>query len=397
MSEQKYTECPECNGYLNKCGKNDQGYQRYICKQCGKKFSVNTLDSIFEFNTKYMLLLKENARLKKNFERLQFFQDQALEMIKNEIYKLPKICPAKEIKVKYKYKEENAVLLFSDLQLGSLVDKTETSGLAKYDKNEFRKRIDKLTSSIYEVVKIQRNGGIPLNKLKIHVLGDIVQGEAVFPGQAFKLDTLMLGQIFGLGDEVIDRLIVPMAKLFTEIEIFCVPGNHGMQGKRGQHPRASNWDYIVYHLWQRRLANTEHIKFYISASPFLIYEMFPGQLHALIHGQQARGWLGYPYYGVDRMHKSLISLTGMYLQYLYHGHHHQPSMQDTHIGKKIGNGSLEGGSDYSVNDLLTANTPQQFFFGINEKGMTWEYWLRLAEYPKLMPDENGILTKLMVV
>lgn len=141
------------------------------------------------------------------------------------------------------------------------------------------------------------------------------------------------------------------------------------------------------------MANLSHVKFHISAAPFLVYEMFPNnQLHALVHGNQARGWLGYPYYGIDRLYRKLSSLTGLFIAYLHHGHHHQPSLQDTHIGKKIGNGSIEGGSDYSVNELITANTPQQFLFGINPKGMTWEYWIRLAEYPKLTADNRGIYT-----
>jgi len=372
--------------------------ERYHCKDCGKR--VRYANSRVNINnsddSKISLLLRDIESLKKINQSLRSQEDIIISAVRDSIEKLPPIKSISYIYAKRKYKEEISVLEFSDLQIGSVVGYKETGGLCKYDKNEFLKRLDKLTKSIYEVVDIQRNGGIPLKKLKIHCLGDIVQGEDVFPGQGFKLDTLLLDQVFTLSSEVVNRVFIPLAELYEDIEIFCIPGNHGKQGRPYQASRNTNWDYVAYWLWKERMANTKHVKFRISSSPFLIYEMYQnGQKHALIHGQQARGWLGYPYYGIDRLQKRLSSLVGIYLDYLHHGHHHQPSLQDTHVGKKIGNGSIEGGSDYSVNDLITANAPQQFFFGINEKGLTWEYWLRLAEYPKLQPDENGIYTKLI--
>ena len=84
----------------------------------------------------------------------------------------------------------------------------------------------------------------------------------------------------------------------------------------------------------------------------------------------------------------MMTLTGLPIHYLHHGHHHQPHLGDIHIGQIIGNGSFEGGSDYSVGDLITANIPKQFFCGINKKGITWEYQIRLADYPELKADEK---------
>lgn len=384
--------CPSCN---NKEIVQSNKSERYHCSKCKNRFRYTVKGTSTE-DHKTKVLIREIENLRKQEKQSQTIQDLVADTISKSVTRLPQYYPAKTVNLIKRYREQIAVLEFSDLQIGSLVESEQTGGLCTYNKNELRKRLDRLTKSVYEITQIERNGGIPLKKLKIHCLGDIVQGEDVFPGQGFKLDTLLMEQVFTLSDEVIRRVFIPLAELFEQVEIFCIPGNHGKQGRRGQSSRQTNWDYIVYWLWRERMAETKHVKFFISASPFLIYEMYPqGQKHALIHGQQARGWLGFPYYGIDRLHKRLISLTGLYIDYLHHGHHHQPSLQDTHIGRKIGNGSIEGGSDYSVNDLITANTPQQFFFGINERGMTWEYWIRLAEYPKLKPNEYGIYTTLM--
>jgi hypothetical protein len=358
-----------------------------------KEIDISELEK--EESKKIQVLQQKIGKLNEEVLKLQAHQDIIIDTVRREVVALPAVRKPKIPIPRTKFKEECACLEFSDVQIGSLVVPKETSRLANYNKNKMKKRIDKLIQSVFEVVEIQRNAGIPLRNLKLHVLGDIVQGESVFAGQAFKLDAHLMEQVFVLGDDLVDRLFLPLTQLFEKIEVFCIAGNHGKQGKPGDASRLTNWDYVVYWLWKVRMKNIKQIKFYISATPFLLYEMYPEQVHCLIHGNQARGWLGFPYYGVDRMYRRLTSLTGVYIMYLHHGHHHQPSMQDTHIGKKIGNGSIEGGSDYSVNDLLTANVPQQFFFGINEKGMTWEYWLRLEDYPKLRPDKDGILTQLM--
>lgn len=338
---------------------------------------------------------KEIQRLRTKNSKLVAHQKTIIEAVRAAVIPLPSTATPRIPKTKTNFKPQTVIQDMGDMQLGSLVEFKDTGGLCVYNTAEFNNRADRFVDSHYEVVEIQRRGGIPLNKLNLHVLGDIAQGEDVFPGQGFKIDTLLMDQVFQLGWEVIERILLPLAANYEEVEIFAVPGNHGKQGKKGQASRLTNWDYIIYWFWREKMRNIKHVKFYISQSPFLLYDLYPGQTHALIHGNQARGWMGFPYYGVDRMLHKLTSLTGRYITYLHHGHHHQPSIQDTHIGKKIGNGSFEGGSDYSVNDLLVANTPQQFICGATDKGLTWEHWLRLADYPELKPDENGIFTPLM--
>lgn len=403
-------------------GKDQQAKIQVLCRNCGS-FSTHNKEDFKEVpitltaeqvedakraempKDDQINLLKNQVRtlhgkiitLENRLADSKIYQQIIIDTIRRETISLPAVAPIyqPEEKVKSKYGTEVAMLNFSDVQIGSLVKSDEVGGLANYNKDVFRERISKLADKIYKVINIQRSGGINVENLRINVLGDIVQGESVFPGQGFKLDALMLEQVFVLADEIIQRLFIPLSRLFKNVDIFCIPGNHGKQGRRGDSSRNTNWDYIVYWLWKMRMAEFKNTEFFISNGPFMIYELFPNQVHALIHGNQAQGWMGFPYYGIDRLYRRITSLTGIFIQYLHHGHHHQPSIQDTHIGKKIGNGSIEGGSDYSINDLLTANVAQQFFCGLNEEGITWEYWLRLAKTPRLKPDGKGLYTKLM--
>jgi hypothetical protein len=341
-------------------------------------------------------LLRDLRLSEDKCQKLQSVTDTLEGVVRSACAHLPAEPPPRIEISKSSYPEEKAVLLFSDAQIGSYVSKYYTGGLCGYDKTEFSKRIKRLTKNALEVIRIQRGGGIPVKQLQIHVLGDIVQGESVFPGQAFQLDALLLEQSLVLAQKIVDDVFIPLSREFEKVEILCVPGNHGRQGGPYNASRMANWDYVTYFTWMMRMQEFSHVKFYISASPFLIYDLFPGQTHALIHGNQAKGWLGYPYYGIDRLFHRLTSLAGMYIMYLHHGHHHQPSIQDTHIGRKVGNGSIEGGSDYSVGDLTTANVPQQHFCGFNAKGVTWEYWLRLADQPKMKKDAaTGLFTPTM--
>jgi len=345
----------------------------------------------------YRELQFENKRLSSRLVKIAAVQENIIEAITSTCKALPSENPPKiDVgKAPKRYPEERAVLNISDSQIGSYVSKYLTGGLCEYNKTEFVKRIKRLTHNMLEITRIQRTGGVPVKKLNLHFLGDVVQGESIYPGQGFYLDALLLEQTFELASRFVFDVIIPLSREFEQVEIFCIPGNHGRQAGPRNSSREANWDYVAYIFWRQLLKEYKHIKLYISQSPFLIYELFPGQLHALIHGNQAKGWMGFPYYGIDRVFGRLKTLTNLPIQYLYHGHHHQPASMDAHIGRKIGNGSIEGGSEYSVCDLVTANVPQQFYCGVNSKGITWEYWIRLADVPKMIADDHGIFTPIM--
>jgi len=89
----------------------------------------------------------------------------------------------------------------------------------------------------------------------------------------------------------------------------------------------------------------------------------------------------------------LIQLTGLFIDYLWIGHHHQAATIDASVGKKILNGSWTGADELSVTKMHAGNQPKQVLCGFNEtRGMTWQFDIQLAPRRHLVADEAGIYT-----
>jgi hypothetical protein len=64
--------------------------------------------------------------------------------------------------------------------------------------------------------------------------------------------------------------------------------------------------------------------------------------------------------------------------FLITGHFHtMGEVETTSGGRIILNSSFIGGDDYSINDLISASTPAQKFFGVNHERKTWSYDIEL--------------------
>lgn len=278
-------------------------------------------------------------------------------------------------------------LLRSDAQVGQVTDAAWTQGISRYNAEIYEDRIDTLLEKAI-LFKRQDEASLGLNKLVIHHLGDQVEGEGIFRGQAFAIDLCGVDQLFR-SVEVEGRFLLTLAGVFEEIEVYCVPGNHGRPGGKGDnHPR-TNFDYMFYKILALSLRDQPNIKFFISESPSMLVE-FGKFLFLLNHGDVAKGWGGIPYYGLDRMANRVTQLYGKIIHYNLCGHHHTPcNLAD----KVLMNGCIPGGSDLSVNRLLAASRPsQKCFYFDPEHGINRESNLYLDEPVALKPDHNGIYT-----
>ena len=278
-------------------------------------------------------------------------------------------------------------LMRSDAQVGQVTDDAWCQGLAKYNETLYEDRVMRLLEKIV-VFKKQDEASLGLNKLVIYHLGDQVEGEGIFRGQAFALDLAGVDQLFK-SVEVEGKFLSTLAGVFEQVEVFCVPGNHGRPAGKGDNHPKTNFDYIFYHILALSLRDQSNIKFYISNSPSLLVQN--GRfLFLLNHGDAAKGWSGIPFYGLDRMSKRYDQLYGMVIDYNLCGHHHTPcNLAD----KVIMNGCLPGGSDLSVNRLAAASRPsQKCFYFHPEYGINRESNLYLADPVHLTADSNGIFT-----
>ncbi|MBU2177685.1 MAG: hypothetical protein KJ556_21545, partial [Gammaproteobacteria bacterium] len=155
------------------------------------------------------------------------------------------------------------------------------------------------------------------------------------------------------------------------VNCFCIPGNHGRIGKKGEHGPTDNYDYLTYHLMKERLRQYPNVNFCIPKSMFMLVEV-QGRIFYMTHGGEVRSWMGIPYYGLDRARSRIVEMMAeheVYPDYFITAHVHQ---QTTIKERHFTNGDWAGGNDFSVGKLNQASRPMQFLFSVHKDyGVTW--------------------------
>jgi hypothetical protein len=294
------------------------------------------------------------------------------------------VAPAKKVKSKL---EQEFHALRSDEQVGMVVDPRTTQNLGKYDFDTYKKYLSRWLEKVL-MFKEQDHESLGLNKLVIARLGDHVEGEAIYKGQAFYIDRPVVDQIFG-SLELEVGVIQTLAQEFHEIEIMTVSGNHGRIAKKGEHHTRTNWDYFLNRMLKISLQCQPNVKVFVSDDPVMIVEH--GKfLFAYKHGSNIKSWMGLPFYGIERDFSRLPHLYGKVINYECIGHHHQPAnIKDS----MLVNGSFPGPTDLSVNQMTQGTRPSQkiFYFDPNH-GINRETNVYLADPVELVGDINGIYT-----
>ncbi len=283
--------------------------------------------------------------------------------------------------------EQVFIAMKSDDHCGELVDPKWVQGVGEYSSIIFQERLELWTHKVL-TFREQDKKSLGLNKLVINMLGDHVTGETVFKGQAFFIDLCVIDQLL-LCVEKYTNCILALADSFPEIEIFCVQGNHGRIGKKGENHPKSNFDYLFFRMLQQALKLQKNVKVFVNDSPTMIVK-HGNFVFCLNHNDDTRGWNGIPYYGLDRKARRLGQLYNLMIDYKLGGHFHSPANLND---ETLLNGTMVGGSDLSINSMRVATRPSQkifYFDGIH--GIHRESNLYLAEKPVLTADENGIFT-----
>ena len=117
--------------------------------------------------------------------------------------------------------EEECVLLISDTHVGKVTK--------SYNPNIFRARLRFLRDNLIKVKEII-NKSYRLPILNIFFLGDIVDGEEIYPTQRWKQELDVDSQIDLAVNEFtnfVKSLFGQRRGRFREIKIWCTAGNHG--------------------------------------------------------------------------------------------------------------------------------------------------------------------------
>ena len=276
--------------------------------------------------------------------------------------------------------EEVAVAVLSDWQLGKV---TPT-----YSSDICAARVERMAEKVIELTEIQR-AHHPVRRCHVWLLGDLLEGELIFPGQPWQVDSSLYVQVQRAA-EIVERFIRAMLRSFEEVRVVGVIGNHGSMGGRGRrdYNPETNFDRLAYSIarsmFQR--AGEKRVSFMIpeggNERRWYAVDRIGNYSSLLFHGDQIRGTSSFPWYG---FHKRVLGWKAGAVPEHFDdaicGHFHTATrMSFSKLTVRV-SGSTESSNSYAQEQLASMSDPSQWLlFAHPQKGrITAEYLVELGD------------------
>lgn len=274
---------------------------------------------------------------------------------------------------KRKADPEAAVVLMSDWQWGKVTP--------SYDSETAKRRIQKFTDKALRIIDYVRKHH-PVPEVHTLYLGDLVEGELIFPGQAHRIDASLYRQVFEVAEAIANQQRQFKANV-DAVKAKGVRGNHGDfggYGRRDMHPE-TNADTMAMNIARLHLEGSG-VDFPepITAGErhwYAVHEVM-GKRWFLAHGDQVKGSsFGIPWYGMAKKIQGWHMTLGPF-DYCVTGHWHQTVREDINGIIHFGAGSTESSNTYAQEYLAGGGQQgSQWLIFQNADGLTSEHPIRL--------------------
>lgn len=236
------------------------------------------------------------------------------------------------------------VLKLSDWHIGEVVRSSETEGFGRYNWHVAQERVYGILNGFLKWVELKRTM-YPISACSVFCEGDYVSGdihhelqvtnEFPLPVQTEKAGRLM-AEVYRI-----------LASHFERVKIYQIAAdNHGRLTNKPHYKEraANNMSHLVFALSNAVADNLTNVRF-ISSEGAKILGDVNGWKFLVEHGDSMRGWMGMPYYGMERQlgkeaRRRMRNNRGF--DYWSLGHWHVPSKIG---GMILVNGSLSGTSE----------------------------------------------------
>lgn len=275
--------------------------------------------------------------------------------------------------------EEYAVALLSDIQTGKITP--------DYNSEVARARVLRYAEKIVKLAEIQRRDH-PVDHCVVSMLGDLVEGVDIFPGQQWLIDSTLYDQVFNTTPVILADFVRYLLAHFETVTVYAVDGNHGRLGRKGMFGPADNADKMVARVLQLLLRDEPRFQL-VQRDPagernwYQIMEL--GNYKALqIHGDQIRGHSGFPWYGLGKKVQGWgsggLGADSDFLD-VHMGHWHQRASIPLNHRTVWVNGSTESTNTYAAENLAAQSEPSQWLLFVDPaKGrVTASYGVDLRE------------------
>jgi|SRR5882757_9010448 len=259
--------------------------------------------------------------------------------------------------------EEVCVPLLSDLQTGKVTP--------DYDTQVCRERVMRYAEKIVRITNVQR-ADHPVRHCVVPMLGDMVEGVDIFPGQQWLIDSTLYAQVFNTTPTIVVDFLRYLLANFDTVTVEAVQGNHGRIGRKGMFGPEDNSDRMVYRVIQLMMQDEPRLTFNM-ADPvgerawYKIAQI--GNYKALlIHGDQIRGSMGFPWYGLGKKVNSWGS-GGLGpdsdFQDVLMGHYHSLARVPLNHRSAWANGSTESTNTFAAEVLAAQSRPTQWLLFVD--------------------------------
>lgn len=218
----------------------------------------------------------ENNRLRKITRDIldtERTKDDMLEGIKQAVKGLiavPYYVPQQAYAVDAVNKRITIELLFSDLQIGKLMD--------TYNTQLAIARLKEYTECVLMRIEQYRKLGYFVEKIVFAQLGDIIESDKKHKNSARATDTGTATQLADAIKYVTALVIEPLAKLGVPMDCVCITGNHDHDdhGLNMFKPGKEHLSWPMYHAMRMIIEakGYSHVKFIIPEGAFAIYDLY---------------------------------------------------------------------------------------------------------------------------
>lgn len=273
---------------------------------------------------------------------------------------------------------ETMLFLWSDWHAYEVVRRERTLGLNEYDGPVFGRRVHRVVDAGLSIkARMERGGGWHFPRAVVACNGDFVSG-TIHEVERHSDARNVVDAVFRTG-MVLASALRDMAAEFESIDVFCTSGNHGRlpdARKMQQKDPTRSWDTAIYLYAMTALSHIPSVRFHIPDSYSVMYEV-EGWRFLQYHGHDIKSWNSIPFYGISRYTRNVNALPiapGPPHFYLI-SHFHSSASLPAPGGRALVNGSLIGGTEYSLNTLGAVDRPMQLMATVHPEhriASTWE-------------------------
>jgi len=278
---------------------------------------------------------------------------------------------------------EELILHLSDWHYGEKVDSEGTRGINLYDSQIATDRVGTVINSSLSIIdRMRSGGGWEFPRLAVALNGDLVSG-TIHELERHSDPKNIVWAVYECGLLLAESLR-RLAGSFEVVDVYCTSGNHGRlpDARRMQSKDPTrNWDTVVALLADTALRDVKNIKFHIPNSYTVSYEV-AGMTVLQSHGHDIKSWSGIPWYGISRFlgnYNGLEAARGGRIGAFLFGHFHSHTNITYPGGEAFVNGSMIGGTEWTINALGKADRPSQTMFAVHPVHGITHRWPIYAE------------------